>query len=64
MAFLLRITNDYQAGIETYGSTNGPLKKFIADTKFTRAAIRPSKAVIRSDAARMIYAWGTLKMKN
>lgn len=60
VAMLLRITNDYQAGFELYG-TNGPVKKFVADTKFSRAAVQSNKAVTRADGARMIQAWGVLK---
>lgn len=56
----MRITGDYQSGYDQYG-TNGALKKFIADTRFTRAGIMSNKATTRSDAARMIYAWGLLK---
>lgn len=51
---MLRITNDYQASFEKQGS---PIKKFIADTRFARAGIRPDKGVTRADAARMIHAW-------
>lgn len=60
VAMMLRITGDYQAGFELYG-TNGPVKKFVADTKFTRAAVQSTKAVTRADGARMIQAWGVLK---
>ena len=57
---MMRLTGDYQVGYEVYGK-NGPVKKFIADTKFTRAGVQTAKAVTRADAARMIQAWGVLK---
>jgi murein DD-endopeptidase MepM/ murein hydrolase activator NlpD len=60
VALLLRITGDYQAGYDRYG-VNGALKKFVADTKYTRANISPNRGTTRADAARMIYAWGLLK---
>lgn len=60
IAMMMRITGDYQKGYDDYG-TNGPVKKFIADTKFTRAGVQTAKAVTRADGARMIQAWGVLK---
>jgi hypothetical protein len=60
VAFMLRITGDYQRSLDTYGA-NGPTQEFARTTRYTRARMATDKSIARSEAARMIELWGKIK---
>jgi murein DD-endopeptidase MepM/ murein hydrolase activator NlpD len=60
VAFMLRITGDYQSSIDTYGAS-GPTQEFARTTRFSRARMATDKSIARAEAARMIELWGKIK---
>lgn len=59
VAFMLRITGDYQTSVDAYG-TSGPIKEFVRTTSFVRARTAIDKPIARSEAARMMELWGRM----